>query len=155
MFGYADSSSTTASELVERPQSSGGREARSIQAHHVMAIGVALPLLAWIVAAKFRVPGAFEVKFFAGFCLIANGAYLSVGSFDRIGDCGDLLRHGAPIWQLWLFGSICVPLGLWLWHGLSRHFGLGPNALPVEPRVAYSVAAIAGMLLLIAFAARS
>ena len=34
--------------------------------------------------------------FFAGFCLIANGAYIGIGSFDRIGDAGDLLRHGSP-----------------------------------------------------------
>lgn len=119
-----------------------------------MAIGVALPLLAWLAAAKVRMPGEFVLRFFAGFCLIANGAYLGIGSFDRIGDCGDLLRHGAPMWQLWLFGAICAPLGLWLWHGLGKHFGLGANALPVEPRVAYSIAAIAGVLLLIAFAAR-
>lgn len=115
-----------------------------------MAIGIALPFLAWLATAKVQLPAAFVLRFFAGFCLIANGAYLGLGSFDRVGDCGDLLRHGAPIWQLWLFGSICVPLGLWLWHGLGRHFGIGPNALPVNPRVAYSVVAIAGALLAIA-----
>jgi hypothetical protein len=112
--------------------------------------GVMAPMVFWLVAAKARMPGAFVLRFFAGFCLIANGAYLSFGSFDRVGDCGDLLRHGAPIWTLWLFGVACMPLGLWLWHGLGAHFGIGANALPIEPSVVYGVGVIAAALLLIA-----
>src|SRR5437762_5721447 len=48
--------------------------------------GVLLPLLAWAVAACLRTPAAFMVRFFAGFCLIANGAYIGAGSFDGVGD---------------------------------------------------------------------
>jgi hypothetical protein len=114
--------------------------------------GVMAPMVFWLVAAKARLPGAFVLRFFAGFCLIANGAYLAFGSFDRVGDCGDLLRHGAPIWTLWLFGAACMPLGLWLWHGLGAHFGIGANALPVEPRVVYCVGVITAALLFVAFA---
>ena len=56
---------------------------------------------------------AYLLQFFAGFCLIANGAYIGIGSFGKIGDAGDkLLRHGSPIWSLWLFGAVCFPFGL-------------------------------------------
>jgi hypothetical protein len=77
------------------------------------------------------------LRFFAGFCLIANGAYIGVGSFDRIGDCDEMLRHGSPIWHLWLFGAATMPLGLWLWHGQGLHFGLGAASGHVDGRAAW------------------
>src|SRR4051794_13191168 len=46
-------------------------------------------------------------------------------SSQGVGDAGDLLRHGASRWTLIAFGLACVPCGLFLWHGLSPHFGLG------------------------------
>jgi hypothetical protein len=107
------------------------------------SFGVMLPLLAWGVAQGGRLPGWYLLRFFAGFCLIANGAYLAVGSIDRVGDAGDLLRHGAPVWQLWLFGLVCMPLGLLLWHRLGPHFGLGPGGHTTPAVLAY------GMLLLL------
>src|SRR5215475_1853239 len=48
--------------------------------------GVIAPLLAWILAIPARLPIGYLLRFFAGFCLIANGAYLGVGSFDNVGD---------------------------------------------------------------------
>jgi hypothetical protein len=60
--------------------------------------------------------------FFAGFCLIANGAYLGVGSVDGIGDAGDLLRHGSPHWELVAFGVVSSVAGLLVWRlALKRH----------------------------------
>ena len=106
-------------------------------------VGSLLPLLIWLAADYPRWSGAFLLRFFAGFCLVVNGAYLFGGSFDGIGDCGDLLRHGAPIWTLWLFGLVAFPLGLVLWHGQGRDFGLGPEANNVRPAVVYGVAALA------------
>ncbi len=43
------------------------------------------------------------------------------------------------MWQLWLFGVITSPVGLWLWHRQGTHFGLGREAAAhvVDPRVAY------------------
>jgi hypothetical protein len=99
--------------------------------------GVVAPLIAWIVAQIAGVSIWYVVRFFAGFCLIANGAYLGVGSFGNVGDAGDLLRHGAPIWQLWIFGAICVPAGLLLWHRLGTHFGLGESPGCVSIPTAY------------------
>src|SRR4029077_4923338 len=87
--------------------------------------GAIAPVLVWLAARLARIPGAFVLRFFAGFCLLANGLYIGVGSFDGIGDCGDLLRNGAPNWHLWLFGALTAPIGLWLWHRQGPHFGLG------------------------------
>src|SRR5438876_3556657 len=63
-------------------------------------LGVALPLLLWAAAAAARLPGAFVLRFFAGFCLLANGLYIGLGSFGRVGDGGVMLRHGSAPWQL-------------------------------------------------------
>jgi hypothetical protein len=111
--------------------------------------GVVLPLALWGVAAGLGVTGAFVLRFFAGFCLIANGAYIGGGSFDGTGDCGEMLRHGSALWQLWLFGAVTVPAGLGLWHRLGPHFGLGPARERVSPGVAYgSLVACVGLLVL-------
>jgi hypothetical protein len=102
-------------------------------------IGVVIPLLIWAGAAAARLPGAFVLRFFAGFCLLANGLYIGVGSFDRVGDCGEMLRHGSKLWQLWLFGAATAPVGLWLWHRHGPDFGLGPANGEVNRSVAYGV----------------
>jgi hypothetical protein len=81
--------------------------------------GAALPLIAWTLASVVRLPGKRSLQFFAGFCLVANGFYIGLGSFNRIGDCGDMLRHGAAIWHLWLFGTAAASAGLFLWHRLG------------------------------------
>jgi hypothetical protein len=83
-------------------------------------VGVIVPLVMWLLGRKFATKATKLLRFFAGFCWIANGAYLAFGSIGGVGDAGDLLRHGAAAWQLWLFGAVCVPAGLWLWHGLGR-----------------------------------
>jgi hypothetical protein len=100
-------------------------------------LGALVPLVAWSVGWSFRIPGTYLLRFFAGFCLIANGAYISAGSFDRVGDAGDLLRYGAAAWQLWAFGVITVAAGLGLWHRLGPHFGLGKARGAVSALSAY------------------
>jgi hypothetical protein len=99
-------------------------------------VGAALPLAVWLVAVLLKLPGAFFLRFIAGFCLVANGLYIGLGSFGRVGDCGEMLRHGSPAWQIWLFGMTAVPLGLWLWHGQGKQFGLGKNAEPASNSIA-------------------
>lgn len=99
-------------------------------------LGALLPLAAWLVAVWRRWRLAWLARYFAGFCLLANGLYLGVGSFQGIGDAGDLQRHGAPIWTLWLFGIATVPAGLLLWNRLGPHFGLGRHAAAVSGRLA-------------------
>lgn len=88
-------------------------------------VGVALPGLAYLLARALHWPGDYLFRFFAGFCLVANGFYISIGSVQGIADAGDMLLHGSSRWQLVLFGAVAVPLGLYLWNGLGPKFGLG------------------------------
>src|SRR4051794_31007732 len=43
-------------------------------------LGCLLPLVPWGLAEALRWPWAYLPRFFAGFCLIANGAYIAGGS---------------------------------------------------------------------------
>lgn len=108
--------------------------------------GAVAPLLLWLLAARLRLPVAFVLRFFAGACLIANGAYLAAGAVVGIGDAGDLLRQGTPPWCLWLFGLLAVPAGLWLWHGQGRHFGLGAEPDEVRPAVVCGIGTVCALL---------
>ena len=87
------------------------------------------------------------VRFFAGFCLVANGAYISLGWIDQVGDCGEMLRTGTPVWLMIAFGGITIPLGFYLWHGLGsiRQFAQRPSL--VTRRMAYTGV----MILIVAF----
>ena len=54
-------------------------------------------------------------RFFAGFCLIANGTYISIGTFYRVGDCGEMLHTGTPLWamlRVWGVNDSTGPLPL-------------------------------------------
>lgn len=112
-------------------------------------LGSLLPLVLLSISGK--VDGALRpfAKFFAGFCLVANGAYISVGSIERIGDAGDLLGHGSPGWTLWLFGAVTIPTGFWLWNGLGPSFGLGAAKGEVNPRLAYLSAGLLALTVLL------
>ncbi|MCA9005689.1 MAG: hypothetical protein KDA70_10500, partial [Planctomycetaceae bacterium] len=80
---------------------------------------VLLPLLFWLAGHLLRSPVVALLQFFAGFCLIANGAYIAGGSVEGIGDCGVMLQTGTPLWAMWSFGLLTVPAGFWLWHRLG------------------------------------
>jgi hypothetical protein len=88
-------------------------------------IGSLLPLPIWGLAIPLWRRGSYLFRFFAGFCLIANGTYIGFGSFYRIGDASDMLRYGSSPWQLWLFGIVTIVAGLFLWNGLGADFGFG------------------------------
>jgi hypothetical protein len=89
--------------------------------------GVMFPSAMWLAAKLWIKPLAAWLRFFTGFCLIANGCYLGYAVIEPVGDAEELLRHGTPLWMLSLFGLITVPLGFRLWHGLGTEFGWGPN----------------------------
>jgi len=108
--------------------------------------GALMPLAIWGTATVVKWRHAYLLRFLAGFCLLANGAYIGIGSFDKIGDAGDMLRLGSPIWLLWAFGSISAPLGLFLWHGLGRHFGFGAARGRVDHNAAWGCFAFAVLL---------
>jgi hypothetical protein len=85
--------------------------------------GTAFPLLLLLTCRLFRWKASYLFRFFAGFCLIANGAYIGC-DFSVTGptDAGLLIKHGANRLILILFGVIGVFGGLFLWHGQSRDF---------------------------------
>jgi hypothetical protein len=115
-------------------------------------IGVLLPVAAWLLMEACRREWSWLARFFAGFCCLANGLYLGVGSFEGIGDAGDLLRLGSPIWSLWLFGCLTVVLGFSFWNGLGKHFGVGLPAAPVDARAAYALFAALALTAVLEFA---
>jgi hypothetical protein len=106
-------------------------------------VGVALPLLVFGLARRLRPAWAYLFGFFAGFCLIANGAYIGLGAIDGIGDAGVMHRHGTPDWVMAVFGVACCATGLLLWHRASPAFGLGHNPRPIDRRHAIVVSIIA------------
>lgn len=88
-------------------------------------VGALLPLAIWLIAWRLRAPGLYLFRFFAGFCLVANGIYIGMDAFLGFGDGAELLRHGAPRWLLVAFGVIALASGFALWNRLGPHFGLG------------------------------
>lgn len=100
-------------------------------------IGCLLPVSATMAMPRRALFWRSALRFFTGFCLVANGAYIAIGSFDRVGDCGEMLNTGTPHWVLLLFGLIAIPTGLLMWH---KPGSLGPfirDASIVTARMAY------------------
>ena len=89
-------------------------------------------------------PYAYLARFFAGFCLIANGAYLGGGAFlgEGLDDASLVLRLGGARWPLVLFSLVSVAFGLYLCHGLGPKFGLGEAKGRVDRRAALGAAAL-------------
>jgi len=87
------------------------------------AFGAVFPVLFWLLISGLRLKTAYLFRFFAGFCLVANGAYIGC-DFSVVGptDTGLLIEHGANRLLLVLFGVLGVSGGLFLWHGQSRFF---------------------------------
>jgi mannose/fructose/N-acetylgalactosamine-specific phosphotransferase system component IIC len=81
--------------------------------------GSVLPLVGWGIARRVRMPGSRWLQFFAGFCLVANGAYLGVGWAMRVGDAQELLTLGTPRAALCAFGIVALTAGLLIWHDLG------------------------------------
>lgn len=110
-------------------------------------MGITLPVLFWGLSVMLKAPAPFLWRFWAGFCLVANGAYIGIGSFDSVGDAGEMLKLGSPIWSLWLFGGITLTSGFWLWHKQGKHFGLGKNGEVVEWSVALATLGLLALIL--------
>ena len=104
--------------------------------------GAVLPLLLSLALRGLRIRSVI-VEIFSGFCLLANGIYLSAGSFDRIGDTADLLKFGCPILMLWVVGLPLAVAGLAQWHTLGPALGIS-RASKTEM---YLAAALGGILL--------
>ena len=106
-------------------------------------VGSLLPLLVFALSAACRAPGLYLLRFYAGFCLIVNGVYIGIGWLTADGtDPAVMMEHGSPAWLLVLFGLVTVPLGLYLWHGQGRHFGLGDAKGVVNKGAAWTSGAL-------------
>jgi hypothetical protein len=112
--------------------------------------GTLLPLAVWASLRSARNRDAWLAAFFAGFCCVANGAYLGAGAVfpAGAGDSADLLQLGAARWQLALFGLPATVVGFWLWNGLGPHFGLGAGAPPVDRKAAVGMTVAAVLVAL-------
>ncbi|MBN1911255.1 MAG: M50 family metallopeptidase [Pirellulales bacterium] len=111
-------------------------------------VGVVLPLCVFLLAQAYRAPGVYLFRWFAGFCLIANGVYIAFGPSHGGADSGVMTAHGTARGVMVLFGLATVPLGLYLWHRQGPHFGLGPSQGQVN-----RTATVASTLLLLAVVA--
>jgi hypothetical protein len=88
-------------------------------------------------------------RFFAGFCLVANGAYLIAGAWARTGDPGDLLRLGATRLPLLFAGTVAAGLGLLIWHRLGAGVGFGVHAGLGARLTAAVLGLVLGLVLLV------
>lgn len=109
-------------------------------------LGVAVPAALAIATRALNSRPAAVAWFFAGFCLLANGAYLACGTLDKVGDVRDLLRHGAATWQLWLFGLLAMLAGLWLWHRLFERIPFRQAATHITRRSAVIACTLAASM---------
>lgn len=96
--------------------------------------GALLPLLVYTLAKACRRSWDYLAGFFAGVCLVANGAYLAFGWIDAVGDTGQLLRLGVPAWLMIVLGIPMMVAGLGCWHRLGRSFGFGKDRTAINPR---------------------
>lgn len=103
-------------------------------------LGVALPLAVAGLMTVIRPSISYLFIFFAGACLIANGAYIAFGTLDEAGDAGDMIRLGTPLWLMWLSGLLASAIGLWLWHLVSPKLGFGKQPQPLH--VAHTLGAV-------------
>lgn len=102
--------------------------------------GCAFPMIALGIVRCLARPWTYLPAFFAGFCLIANGAYLAADAFMQGADARELVAYGSPPWLLVVFGLTAIAAGLLLWNGLGTHFGLGASGGKVDPRTAVGTA---------------
>jgi hypothetical protein len=109
-------------------------------------LGSILPLLGFAVARFSRMPGVYLFRFFAGFCLVANGVYIGTGWLIANGaDPGVMLENGSPKWLLLAFGLLTFPCGLYLWHRQGHYFGLAK----AHGTVSHSATAVSAALFLV------
>lgn len=88
-------------------------------------VGIALPIVIWGIASLFRTSYLSFFRFFAGFCCIANGAYIGFAPDSPGLDTQVMLSLGSERWLLVIFGVTMIALGLWFFNSTGRIFGFG------------------------------
>jgi hypothetical protein len=89
--------------------------------------GCAIPLVLWGVTWLAARRYAFLARFFAGACLVGNGAYLGASTLASESelDAPVILAQGGAAWQTLLFAVVAMVSGFYVWNGLESAFGLG------------------------------
>lgn len=120
--------------------------------------GIALPLIAWLVACASSGRGSPSgtptlLRFFAGFCLVANGGYLASGLASPVGDVEELILLGIPAWSIAGAGLVAAACGLWMWNGLGPSFGFRSASIAtgVLRSAIIAAAGVVGIVLVLAF----
>lgn len=113
-------------------------------------VGVLVPLLAWAINRVIRRSSDLIARFWAGFCLLANGLYIGAGAFGDIGDAGDMLAAGSPMWALLAFGLVAAGSGLALWNGIGPRLGIGASARVNSHDVTAAAVFCTGSLIIVA-----
>ena len=112
-------------------------------------MGSLIPLVTAMALHRVHSTWPTALKFFAGFCLIANGAYIGLACFDQVGDCRVMIQNGTPVWQMLTFGLVTVSIGFLNWHRLGS-----PSALLKEDcmvKLSDTLIAAAVFLILVVF----
>ena len=91
--------------------------------------GVVFPAILFAIAGLSRRRFTWIARTFLGFCLLANGAYLSGGALWTMGDPADMIALGAPRWLPVLIGLVLLGAGLCCWNGQGRFLGLAPGSV--------------------------
>jgi len=113
--------------------------------------GVLIPLLLWWIITRIAPDRSYVAAFFAGFCLVANGAYLAGDAILQGGDGREFVQHGTPPWALIGAGLPAIATGLYVWNGLGPHFGI-ESRHPVNRTDALAMAALTATLILVELA---
>ena len=114
--------------------------------------GSAVPVAIATAASLIRVRVAYLLWVVAGFCLIANGAYIGVGAIRPIGDAAELAAHGMPRWPMAAFGLLGVAAGFSVWHRTSPRLGFGDAPQEISSRHAYVNSALAVLVTVVGIA---
>jgi hypothetical protein len=114
-------------------------------------VGAVVPAVVAALGAAGRLSISYILSFFAGFCLLANGAYIGVGTFERVGDARDMLRLGASPVSMVLFGLFATMLGVWLLNRVSPQLGFGRNPKPIRKDHAFALLGLAAAICVIGF----
>ena len=91
-------------------------------------LGCIIPILVWRLAPEKITLLKDCLGFFAGFCCVANGAYLAFGTFGRIGDCGTMLNLGCNKTIMVSYGIVTLLIGFAFWHQLGSPKQLFENS---------------------------
>jgi hypothetical protein len=109
-------------------------------------LGSVIPLAIAIAASRLRQRVAYLIWVVAGFCLIANGAYMAIGAIHPIGDAEELVAHGMQRWPMATFGLLAVAGGFWIWERVSPRLGFGVVPAEISAKHAYMACAVAVMM---------